>query len=69
MCQYSNIIGNSRRRSKNFIDHMQIALIIQKKKNEWRIKLRRERKRKNIQTETKKDLIQSAKEKGVLSPG
>ena len=53
---------------KNFIDHVQITLIIQKK-NELRIKLRRERKRKNIQTETKKDLIQSAKEKGVLSPG
>lgn len=33
--------------------------------NEWRIKLRRERK--NIQVERKKDLIQSAKEKGVLS--
>lgn len=33
--------------------------------NEWRIKLRRERK--SIQVERKKDLIQSAKEKGVLS--
>lgn len=33
--------------------------------NEWRIKLRRERK--SIQIERKKDLIQSAKEKGVLS--